>query len=249
MQKFITCIILLGTTYILNSKPMLIKTFETDEFQTKTGKIIRFHALMHSSIRIEYDSIEIMIDPCSELGGQSVDYSQMPRADIIFVTHHHHDHFDERAITLLSSDRTLLIMSETCTSTYGCGRVMKNGDVLQLTDDISVEAVPAYNMTESHLQYHPKGRDNGYILTFDGFRVYIAGDTEDIPEMASFKNIAIAFLPCNQPYTMTPDQLIKAAKIIKPRILFPYHYSETDISSIPLQLKSEGIDVRIRHYE
>ena len=124
-----------------------------------------------------------------------------------------------------------------------------NGDKLQIADDVTVEAVPAYNTTEGHLQFHPKGRDNGYILTLDGLRVYIAGDTEDIPEMETIKDIDIAFLPCNQPYTMTPEQLVRAAKVIKPKVLFPYHYGQTDVTTIPSQLQGEGIDVRIRHYE
>ena len=139
-------------------------------------------------------------------------------------------------------------MNKRCADMYGSGRVMKNGDRLQLAD-ISVEAVPAYNYSEGRTQFHPKARDNGYILTIDGLRIYIAGDTEDIPEMSSIKDIDIAFLPCNQPFTMTPDQLVKAAKIIKPKVLFPYHYGETDLSSIPEQLKGQNIDVRIRHYE
>ena len=129
-----------------------------------------------------------------------------------------------------------------------CKTKMANGDKLQLAD-VSVEAVPAYNSTVGREQFHPKGRDNGYILTIDGLRIYIAGDTEDIPEMAQIKDIDIAFLPCNQPYTMTPDQLVRAAKVIKPKVLFPYHYGQTDLSSIPAQLEGTGIDVRIRHYE
>ena len=126
---------------------------------------------------------------------------------------------------------------------------MKNGDKIQISKDITVEAVPAYNTTEGHLQYHPKGRDNGYILTIDGLRIYIAGDTEDIAEMKKIKNIDSAFLPCNQPYTMTPEQLVRAAKTVKPKVLFPYHYGQTDVSVIPQLLKGEKIDVRIRHYE
>ena len=86
-------------------------------------------------------------------------------------------------------------------------------------------------------------------MTLDGLRVYIAGDTEDITEMETIKDIAIAFLPCNQPYTMTPEQLVRAAKVIKPKVLFPYHYGQTDVTTIPSQLQGEGIDVRIRHYE
>ena len=131
---------------------------------------------------------------------------------------------------------------------YGSGLTMENGQTY-LFDDIKVEAVPAYNSTEGRQQFHPKGRDNGYILTLDGLRIYIAGDTEDIPELSSVKDIDIAFLPCNQPYTMTTDQLVKAAKIVKPKVLFPYHYGQTDVSVLPSQLKDVGIDVRLRHYE
>ena len=93
------------------------------------------------------------------------------------------------------------------------------------------------------------GRDNGYILTLDGLRIYIAGDTEDIPEMANLKDIDIAFLPCNQPYTMTIDQLVSAAKVIKPRVLFPYHYGDTTVNRIVMMLAGSGIDVRIRDYQ
>ena len=131
----------------------------------------------------------------------------------------------------------------------GYGKAMANGDALKLADDITVEAIPAYNTTEGHLQFHPKGRDNGFVLTIDGLRIYIAGDTEDIPEMSALKDIDVAFLPCNQPFTMTTGQLLNAARTIKPKILFPYHYGKTDVSQIPTQLKADGIDVRIRHYE
>jgi L-ascorbate metabolism protein UlaG (beta-lactamase superfamily) len=131
----------------------------------------------------------------------------------------------------------------------GNGQVMNNGDKKQIAYDFTVEAVPAYNTTEGRTQFHPKGRDNGYILTIDGLRIYIAGDTEDIPEMQSIKDIDIAFMPCNQPYTMTTEQLVKAAKTVKPKVLFPYHYGQTDVSGVPSLLKDSGIEVRIRHYE
>ena len=222
-------------------------TVETDTFVTQSGKLVKFHALMHSSIRIEYAGREIEIDPCATLRDRTVDYSAMPKADIILVTHEHFDHYDKATIALLSTDKTQLIMNRRCTEMYGDGTAMVNGDRLQLAADITVEAVPAYNTTEEHLQFHPKGRDNGYILTLDGLRIYLAGDTEDIPEMADIKDIDIAFLPCNQPFTMTPEQLVNAAKMVQPVVLFPYHYGETDVSSIPAQL--QNIDVRIRHYE
>ncbi len=222
-------------------------TVETDIFVTTGGELVKLHALIHSSIRIEYGGRNLYIDPCSNLRGRMVDYSTMPKADIILVTHEHFDHYDTAAIRQLTADGTQLVMNPRCVEMYGAGTAMANGDRQQLADGIALEAVPAYNTTAEHLQFHPKGRDNGYILTLDGLRIYIAGDTEDIPEMADVKDIDIAFLPCNQPYTMTPEQLVNAAKIIKPKVLFPYHYGETDVSDIPAQLP--GIDVRIRHYE
>ena len=242
MKKLFTCLLaVLGLTTACGQK-----SYEVDEFTTKSGKTVKFHALMHSCIRIEFDGKEIQIDPVAKLGDRTVDYAAMPKADYIFVTHEHMDHYDAKTIKLLSTANTQLVMNKRCADMYGAGKVMANGDKLRLAD-ISVEAVPAYNNTEGHTQFHPKGRDNGYILTIDGFRIYIAGDTEDIPEMAQVKDIDIAFLPCNQPYTMTPEQLVRAAKVIKPKVLFPYHYGQTDLSTIAGQLK--GIDVRIRHYE
>lgn len=244
MKKLITCLLaMLGLTTACGQK-----SYEVDEFTTKSGKIVKFHALMHSCIRIEFDGKEIQIDPVAKLRDRSVDYASMPKADYIFVTHEHMDHYDAATIKLLCTDKTQLVMNKRCADMYGSGKVMVNGDKLQLAD-IKVEAVPAYNYTEGHTQFHPKGRDNGYILTIDGLRIYIAGDTEDIPELSAVKDIDIAFLPCNQPFTMTPDQLVKAAKIIKPKVLFPYHYGETDLRTIPEQLKGQNIDVRIRHYE
>ena len=225
------------------------ETYEVDEFKTNSGKTVKFHALVHASIRIQYDGKEIEIDPVTKLGEKTIDYSAMPKADYLLVTHEHFDHFNQEAIKMLSADKTRFITNKRCAEMYGTGEVMANGDKMQVADDFTIEAVPAYNTTEGHTQFHPKGRDNGYILTIDGLRIYIAGDTEDIPEMESVKDIDIAFLPCNQPYTMTTEQLVRAAKIIKPKVLFPYHYGQTDVSGVPSLLQSDGIDVRIRHYE
>ncbi len=225
------------------------ETYEVDEFKTNSGKTVKFHAFVHASIRIQYDGKEIEIDPVTKLGEKTIDYSAMPKADYLLVTHEHFDHFNQEAIKMLSADKTRFITNKRCAEMYGTGEVMANGDKMQVADDFTIEAVPAYNTTEGHTQFHPKGRDNGYILTIGGLRIYIAGDTEDIPEMESVKDIDIAFLPCNQPYTMTTEQLVRAAKIIKPKVLFPYHYGQTDVSGVPSLLQSDGIDVRIRHYE
>jgi len=224
-------------------------TPEMDVFTTKSGKSVTFHALMHASIRIVYDGRELQIDPVRRLGQRTTDYAAMPKTNYILVTHEHGDHFDKQAIDLLTGEGTRLVTNQRCADQLGCGEVMANGDRLVLADDISLEAVPAYNNTEGRQQFHPKGRDNGFVLTIDGLRIYIAGDTEDVPEMANLKDIDIAFLPCNQPYTMTTEQLVRAARTVKPKVLFPYHYGQTDLNSVPQQLKADGIDVRIRHYE
>ena len=229
-------------------RPVTTDSYEVDVFKTKRGKIIKFHALMHASIRMEYDGKEIEIDPVLKLRDKTVDYGKMPKADYIFVTHEHMDHFDKEAIKQLTKDGTQLITNKRCGDMLGYGEIMVNGQC-SMVNEIKVEAVPAYNTTEANQKFHPKGRDNGFILTIDGLRIYIAGDTEDIPEMADIKDIDIAFMPCNQPFTMTPEQLVKAAKVVKPKVLFPYHYGGTNVSGIPELLKAEGIDVRIRHYE
>lgn len=245
MKKILTCLLATLGLMTVNGQT----TYETDVFKTKNGKEVKFHALVHASIRIQYDGKEIQIDPVTKLGNKVIDYASMPKADYLLVTHEHFDHFNQEAIKLLSGKKTRFITNNRCVEMYGSGEVIKNGDKIQIAKDFTLEAVPAYNYTKGHTQFHPKGRDNGYILTIDGLRIYIAGDTEDIPEMSAIRDIDVAFLPCNQPYTMTPAQLVKAARIIRPKVLFPYHYGQTDLSGIPEKLKGDGIDVRVRHYE
>ncbi len=222
---------------------------QVDEFKTAHGKCVKIQALVHASIRIVYDGQEIQVDPVSKLGNRTTDYAAFPKAAYILLTHEHGDHFDKTAIRQLTDNNTRLITNQRCADMLTYGEVMANGDTKSLAADITLQAVPAYNTTEGHQQYHPKGRDNGFILTLDGLRIYIAGDTEDIPEMKNIKDIDIAFMPCNQPYTMTPQQLLRAAQTVKPKVLFPYHYGRTDISQLPAQLKSAGIDVRLRPYD
>lgn len=245
MKKLTTLILaLLGLT-----GASCASDYEMDTFKTKSGKEVRFHALVHASIRIQYNGLEIQVDPVRKLGNRTIDYTSMPKADYILITHEHGDHFDKEAIKQLEDKGTMVILNGRCSEMLGYGEKMKNYDQLHLSEDISIEAVPAYNITEGRTQFHPKGRDNGYILTIDGLRIYIAGDTEDIPEMEEIKDIDIAFLPCNQPYTMTTEQLVRAARTIRPHVLFPYHYGQTNVSQLPDELKDDGVDVRIRHYE
>ena len=222
---------------------------QTDEYTTKSGKKVRITCIKHASMQINFNGVEIQVDPVGMGMKPETDYTKFPKANIILITHEHHDHFDRDAIQQLSSKATTIYVNPSVKAQLGYGQAMKNGDKVQYSDDITIEAVPAYNTTPGREQFHPKGRDNGYILTLDGLRIYIAGDTEDIPEMANVKDIDIAFLPCNQPYTMTIDQAVNAAKIIKPKVLFPYHYNDTPVNKITLQLYKEGIKVLVRNYQ
>lgn len=219
--------------------------YEMDTFTTPSGKHVHFYALVHASICIEYDGLSIYVDPVRKNGSKTIDYSILRKPDYVLITHEHGDHFDKEFLN--ENAKGKLIANPRCSELIGFGTPMKNGDVLEIRSDIKLEAVPAYNCSEGRTNFHPKGRDNGYILTLDGLRIYIAGDTEDIPEMSDIKDIDIAFMPCNQPYTMTPDQLVKAARTVQPKVLFPYHYSATDVSGIAPALP--GIDVRIRQYQ
>jgi len=222
---------------------------KVDEFTTKNGKKVAITCIKHASMQINYNGVEIQVDPVGMLVKPETDYALFPKANIILVTHEHKDHFDREAIASLRTAATTIYVNQAVYNMFRHGLVLRNGDKVDYADDISIEAVPAYNTTPGREQFHPKGRDNGYVLTLDGLRIYIAGDTEDIPEMAGLKDIDIAFLPCNQPYTMTPDQLVSAAKTIKPKVLFPYHYSQTPVAKVALMLAGSGIDVRIRQYQ
>lgn len=221
---------------------------QTDTFRTASGKTVTLIPIKHASIRIQYDGKEFEIDPVGEYG-EPTDYSKMPQADYILVTHEHQDHFSPSDIKILSKKETVVVTNHNCAVRLGYGQEMKNGDHIQLSPSVQLDAVPAYNTTPGREQFHPKGRDNGFILTIENLRIYIAGDIEDIPEMEQIRDIDIAFMPCNQPYTMTPEQLVRAARVVRPRVLYPYHYSQTPVGEIADMLKDTNIDVRIRNYQ
>ena len=214
---------------------------------TKDGKKINITLFKHASLAIEYDGLEIYVDPVTKVGDTEIDYTVMPKADYILVTHEHWDHLDPKAIDELSKPTTKIILNATSEKQLGKGEIMGNNQEMNLADGIKLESVAAYNTTPGREKFHPKGNGNGYILNIDGDRIYIAGDTEDIPEMADIKKIDVAFLPVNQPYTMTIDQAEKATLTIKPKILIPYHYSDTPIEELKERLDKDnsGIDVEI----
>jgi len=218
--------------------------FEKDTIQTNAGDLeITF--IGHGTLMLTFNEKILHIDPWS----QFTDYAHMPKADIILITHEHHDHLDPKAIEDVRTENTTVILTSICTNQIKGGIVMKNGDEKTI-DGIRIEAVPAYNiehMRSPGAPYHPKGDGNGYIITFGNKRVYIAGDTENTPELKTIKNIDVAFLPMNLPYTMTPEMVTDACKDLKPKIIYPYHFGQTDTSQLEELLKDEPeIEVRIR---
>ncbi len=221
--------------------------FERDTLPTAQGDLV-ITFIGHGTLMLEWGGKTIHIDPVGDLA----DYSQLPKADLILVTHEHGDHLDLKAVQILSKEGTRFVGNAAAEQRIGGGTVMKNGQILE-AQGIKIEAFPAYNIVHMRSPgnpYHPKGQGNGYILTFADKRVYIAGDTENTPEMKALKNIDVAFLPMNLPYTMTPEMVADAAKAFKPKILYPYHYGDTDTSRLQGLLKNEaGIKVRVRRLQ
>jgi L-ascorbate metabolism protein UlaG (beta-lactamase superfamily) len=212
---------------------------------TLGNKILKIYFLGHATLMLDYGGTIIHVDPVARYA----DYNTMPKADIILVTHQHSDHLDSNSISKISKPSTTLILNPASFAIVKSGISLANGKTWQ-SGDIRVEAVPAYNTTPGRDKYHPKGRDNGYILTLGQTRIYIAGDTENIPEMAGIKEITIAFLPMNQPYTMTPEQVAAAAKVIKPKILYPYHYGDTDVNRLKtLMAGNKDTELKIRELQ
>ena len=218
--------------------------FETDTIKTSAGDL-KITFVGHGTLMFTFGGKVIHVDPVS----READYTTLPKAHLILVTHHHRDHLDAKALDILRTEDTQLILTEISAQQVKGGLVMKNGEVKNV-GGLKIEAVPAYNLV--HMQsedkpFHPKGEGNGYVITFGDKRVYVAGDTENTPEMKDLKNIDIAFLPMNSPFTMTPEMVADVAKAFKPKILYPYHYSKTDPSSLLNLMKdTKETEVRIR---
>lgn len=217
-------------TYIAKDKNKIVLTF-----------------YVHASVGIEWNGIHIYVDPVGDKYG--VDYSSEPKADLILITHHHTDHLDADTIKTLSKEETIVYASKRCSDVITAISLVPYDSIT--CKGISIQAIPAYNITKEHLQFHPKHDEGlGYVLGIGGTNIYIAGDTEDNDDVLSLKNINVAFLPVNQPYTMTIEQAINVAKALRPSILYPYHtgsqMGETDVTPLIPMLK--GLcEVKIRN--
>ena len=202
-------------------------------FNTPMGEL-RVTAFGHASVLFEIQGKMIYVDPYSQV----CDYRDKAPADLILITHNHYDHNDEKAIAAIETPQTTFIVSQNVGRVDDRYTVLANDQVCTW-EGIEIAAVEAYNVNRRNPQgelFHPKGVGNGYLLDFKGFKVYIAGDTEPIPEMQELPKVDLAFLPKNLPYTMTDEEFIKAANQIKPKYLYCYHYFEIDVPELKKEL-------------
>ncbi len=224
-----------------------ISPFAQDKYQQDTIKTSKGNLIItffgHASLMFRFNGYIIYADPAAKYA----DYSKLQKADIILITHHHFDHFDPKVIEQISKKGTELVYTKLCSESLKGGIILNNGESKKLYG-INIESVPAYNlvhMADNGKPFHEKGACNGYVVNFGNKRVYIAGDTENIPEMKNLKNIDIAFLPMNLPYTMTPEMVADAVRMFNPKILYPYHYGNTDVNKL-LELLKDKKDCEIR---
>ncbi|WOI56888.1 MBL fold metallo-hydrolase [Palleronia sp. LCG004] len=199
----------------------------SDTFPTESGEIV-VHPISHASFWMETPAGVILVDPV----GAEADYEDMPDPDLVLITHEHGDHYDPELLSEITAGKTQMITNIAVYDMLPSALQMMtqqvaNGDS---TDALGVEitAVPAYNITEGRLDFHPEGRDNGYVLAIDGMRVYVSGDTEGTSEMRALKDIDLAFVSMNLPFTMAVEQAADAVAEFAPAHVYPYHYRGRD---------------------
>jgi L-ascorbate metabolism protein UlaG (beta-lactamase superfamily) len=215
-----------------------------DNLTTSAG-VVEMHFIGHGSLMFKLNSFVIYVDPVRSVGS----YDNLPKADLILVTHEHGDHLDTKLIEDLKKDGTVLFGNEGSAAKVPWGKAVKAGDKKDVSM-FGIEVVPAYNIVNENSPgkpFHPKGVGVGYVISVGGKRIYVAGDTENTPEMKALKNIDVAFLPMNLPYTMNPAMVADAALAFKPKILYPYHFGETNTNELIKLLNNSSIDVRIRN--
>ena len=198
-----------------------------DVFETAAGQI-KVHPVAHASIVMETPKGTIYVDPV----GEAAQYTGFPDADLVLITHEHGDHFKMETLNAVVKDATVVISNPAVfgkmDGAFGArSSEVANGGTATF-NGMRIDAIPAYNTTEDRKNFHPQGRDNGYVLNFDGFRIYISGDTEDIPEMRALENIDLAFVCMNLPFTMDSDAAASAVSEFAPTYVYPYHYRGRD---------------------
>ena len=200
-------------------------TYPQDSVTAADGSTITFTFYAHASLGIEWNGRHLYVDPVGDF-----DWQSQPKADIILVTHSHYDHFDMPTIESLQQPSTVIMCDKTTAEGFehDCVTMLPRA-ISAPIDGITIRATAAYNTTEGHTDFHPKAREDcGYLITLGGTTIYVAGDTEDNDDVLALEGVDIAFLPVNQPYTMTVEQAARVVEAIKPKIFYPYHYGQVE---------------------
>src|SRR5882724_2738404 len=211
------------------------------EFPTSQG-VVRITPIQHASLMIEGGGKVIHVDPNSP-----GNYEGLPPADLILITDIHGDHMDPNAIAKVTKEGTMILAPEAVAKTVKTATVIGNGET-KTAGDWKIEAIPMYNLKRGPSEgklFHDKGRGNGYVLTYGGKRFYLSGDTEGIPEMKALKNIDVAFVCMNLPYTMPPDEAAEAVRAFEPKVVYPYHYRGSDVKAFESALAGSGVQVKL----
>ncbi|WP_370400245.1 MBL fold metallo-hydrolase [Sulfitobacter sp. JB4-11] len=247
-RTFIACTAAAGTITLLPYSARAA-AHASDTFETATGPIT-VHPVSHASFVMETPKGTIYVDPV----GDPAKHAEFPSADLVLITHEHGDHYNEETLQAIVQDGTQIITNPAVFSMLSEGLRPKagevaNGDVATFAD-MNIEAIPAYNITEERLKFHPEGRDNGYVLNFEGFRIYISGDTEDTPEMRGLQDIDLAFVCMNLPFTMDANAAASAVSEFAPSFVYPYHYrgrdgGTQDPESFAKRLGTDAIEVKM----
>ncbi len=214
-----------------------------EEFSTAAGTL-QIVPIQHASLIVKAAGKVLYIDPAQG------SYDGLPAADYILITDIHGDHMAPPIVDKLKTPATLIVGPKAVADKVAGATVLANGQKTTL-GPFSVEATPAYNLTRGPAAgqlYHDKGRGNGYIVTYGGKRFYFSGDTEGIPEMKALKNIDVAFVCMNLPFTMTPPEAAEAVRAFHPAIVYPYHSRGSDTAAFAKALDGSGIDVRLRDW-
>jgi L-ascorbate metabolism protein UlaG (beta-lactamase superfamily) len=217
---------------------------QPDTFSTSLGEL-KITPVQHASVMLEVNGQVWYIDPASP-----TDYSALPKADVILITDIHGDHLDPKAIEQVKKASTVIVAPAAVAKTVTEAKVLNNGQSTTV-GGIKIEAVPMYNLKRGPAPgklFHDKGRGNGYVLNIGGKRIYFSGDTEVTDEMKALKNIDIAFVCMNLPYTMPPDEAAAGVKAFHPKIVYPYHYRGSDLTVFSKALEGSGIEVRLRDW-
>ena len=248
IPKTVRSSIILAVAVLAGFAGMASAQITGDVIATSQGDLV-IHPIDHATFVMVWDGKTIYVDPVG--GGDR--FAGLPDPDLILVTDVHGDHMNAETLSAILAPTTTIVapaaVAEQLPASLMVQTITLANGQRSMFDDVAVEGVPMYNLTEDRLRFHDKGRGNGYVVSLGDTRVYIAGDTEDVPEMRALQNIAAAFVPMNLPYTMTPEQAASGVIAFNPQVVYPYHFGDSDVEMFKALVEAGGGDTEVRLIE